>query len=201
MDIRKKMSLSPAALALAAILLAHISLLLPQLAFCAVIPDGTYLIQMADSDHVVFFSTAESPPRVALKKHSTSAAWRFEHLGNDYFKITEQKQHLVLDSYRSEKYNGVPIITFPWHGGKNQRWKVLAKGEYYSLINQETGLALDLKNNEQNVGGVFQGYKANGSRGQLFRLTPTSGAAPRRDQNSPPAEDQIKSFSSRPAAQ
>ena len=87
MDIRKKMSLSPAALALAATLLAHINLLLPQLAFCAVIPDGTYLIQMADSDHVVFFSTAESPPRVALKKHSTSAAWRFEHLGNDYFKI------------------------------------------------------------------------------------------------------------------
>ena len=201
MGIPKNSLFSPAALALTATLLAHISLLLPQLALCAVIPDGTYLIQMADSDNVVIFSTAESPPRVALKKHSTSAAWRFEHLGNDYFKITEQKQHLVLDSYRSEKYNGVPIITFPWHGGKNQRWKVLAKGEYYSLINQETGLALDLKNNEQNVGGVFQGYKANGSRGQLFRLTLANGAAARREQESPPAEDQIKSFSSGSAAQ
>ena len=107
----------------------------------------------------------------------------------------------MLDSYRSEKYNGVPIITFPWHGGKNQRWKVLAKGEFYSLINQETGLALDLKNNEQNIGGVFQGYKANGSRGQLFRLTLANGAAARREQNSPHAEDQIKSFSSGSAAQ
>ena len=201
MGIPKNSLFSPAALALTAILLAQISLLLPQLALCAVIPNGTYLIQMADSDNVVFFSTAESPPRVALKKHSTSAAWRFEHLGNDYFKIIEQKQYLVLDSYRSEKYNGVPIITFPWHGGKNQRWKVLAKGEYYSLINQETGLALDLKNNEQNVGGVFQGYKANGSRGQLFRLTLANGAAARREQESPPAEDQIKSFSSGSAAQ
>ena len=201
MGIPKNNLFSPAALALTAILLAQISLLLPQLALCAVIPNGTYLIQMADSDHVVFFSTAESPPRVALKKHSTSAAWRFEHLGNDYFKIIEQKQHLVLDSYRSEKYNGVRIITFPWHGGKNQRWKVLAKGEFYSLINQETGLALDLKNNEQNVGGVFQGYKANGSRGQLFRLTLANGAAARREQESPPAEDQIKSFSSGSAAQ
>ena len=201
MGILKNTLFSPAALALTATLLAHISLLLPQLALCAVIPDGTYLIQMADSDNVVFFSSAEAPPRVTLKKHSTSAAWRFEHLGNDYFKITEQKQYLALDSYRSEKYNGVPIITFPWHGGKNQRWKVLAKGAYYSLINQETGLALDLKNNEQNVGGVFQGYKANGSRGQLFRLTPASGAAARREQKSPHGDDQIKSFSNGSAAQ
>ena len=201
MGIPKNSLFSPAALALTAILLAQISLLLPQLALCAVIPNGTYLIQMADSDHVVFFSTAESPPRVALKKHSTSAAWRFEHLGNDYFKITEQKQYLVLDSYRSEKYNGVPIITFPWHGEKNQRWKVLAKGEFYSLINQETGLALDLKNNEQNVGGVFQGYKANGSRGQLFRLTPPLGARAPSAQAQKPAEDHVKSFSNGPAAQ
>ena len=85
MGIPKNSLFSPAALALTAILLAQISLLLPQLALCAVIPNGTYLIQMADSDNVVFFSTAESPPRVTLKKHSTSAAWRFEHLGNDYF--------------------------------------------------------------------------------------------------------------------
>lgn len=181
-------------------LLALLCLLLPQLATGAVIPDGTYLIQMADSEHVVFFSTAETPPRVTLKKFSPSDAWSFEHIGNDYYKITEQSYHLVLDSFRSEKYNGVPIITFPWHGGKNQRWQVIRKGEFYSLINQETGLALDLKNNQQRVGGVFQGYTANGSRGQLFRLTPVKSGEKQEERTNGPAEE-IKSFSNGPAAQ
>ena len=191
----------PAALARKAMLLAMLGLLLPLIALGAVIPNGTYLVQMADSDHVVFFTFAETPPRVALKKYSTSEVWKFEHLGNDYYKVTEQNHHLVLDSFRSEKYNGVPIITFPWHGGKNQRWKVIAKGEFYSLICQETGLALDLKNNEQNVGGVFQGYKPNGSRGQLFRLTPPHGARPQSPQDQKPADEHVKSFSNGPAAQ
>ena len=53
----------------------------------------------ADSDHVVYFSTAESPPRVTLKEYSGSALWSFEHLGNDYYKITEQNHYLVLFSY------------------------------------------------------------------------------------------------------
>ena len=156
---------------------------------------------MADSDHVVFHNVSETPPRVTLKSLSHADVWSFEHFGNDYYKVTEQGYHLVLDSFRSEKYNGVPAITFPWHGEKNQRWKVIRKGEFYSLICQETGLALDLKNNEQNVGGVFQGYKPNGSRGQLFRLTPPHGARPQSPQDQKPADEHVKSFSNGPAAQ
>ena len=190
-----------ASLAPCATLPALLCLLLPQLALGAVLPNGTYLIQMADSDHVVFHSVSETPPRVTLKNFSRSEVWSFEHLGNDYYKVTEQSYHLVLDSFRSEKYNGVPAITFPWHGGKNQRWKVIRKGEFYSLICQETGLALDLKNNQQKVGGVFQGYTANGSRGQLFRLTLASEAQPQRGQPQKPADDQVKSFSNGPTAQ
>lgn len=184
-----------------AALLALIFLLLPQLAMTAVIPNGLYLVQMADSDHTVFFSTAEEPPRVTLTKFSSSDIWSFEHLGNDYYKVTEQSYHLVLDSCRGETYNGVPIITYPWHGGKNQRWKVIRKGEFYSLINQQTGLALDLKNNQQKAGGVFQGYTANGSREQLFGLTLTRETPPQKERADAPAEDQVKSFSNGPAAQ
>lgn len=181
-------------------LLAMLCLMLPPLALCAVIPDGTYLVQMADSDHMVFFTTAESPPRVLLKEYTQSGFWTFQHLGDDYYKVTEQSHYWVLDSCRGEKYNGVPIIIFPWHGGKNQRWKVIRRGNFYSLVNQKTGLALDLKNNKMKAGGVFQGYTANTSRGQLFRLTPQKPTTPR-EQPSKPAENQIKSFSNGPAAQ
>ena len=184
-----------------ATLLALLCLLPTQMALGAVIPNGIYLIQMADSDHIVFYNTSDTPPRVMLKKFSQSEAWRFEHLGNDYYKVTEQAFHLVLDSFRSEKYNGVPAITFPWHGGKNQRWKVIRKGAFYSLICQETGLALDLKNNQQKVGGVFQGYTANGTRGQLFRLTLASEAKTQQKTPQSPTDDQVKSFSNGPSAQ
>ena len=201
MNTTKCVFASPSALARKATLLALLCLLLPQLALGAVIPDGTYLIQMADSDHVVFFSTAESPPRVTLKKFVRSDVWSFEHLGNDYYKVTEHRHQMVLDSCKGEKFNGVPAITYPWHGGNNQRWKVIRKGEFYSLICQETGLALDLKNNQQKVGGVFQGYTANGSRGQLFRLTLASEAQPQGKQPKKPADDQVKSFSNGPTAQ
>ena len=192
---------SPTTLAQKATLLALLCMVLPQLAMGAVIPNGTYLIQMADSEHVVFFSTSESPPRVTLKKLARSDVWSFEHLGNDYYKVTEHRHQMVLDSCKSEKFNGVPAITYPWHGGKNQRWKVTRNGEFYSLINQATGLALDLKNNQQKVGGVFQGYTANGSRGQLFRLTPDSKTPPQREQTKKPSDDQMNWFSNEPAAQ
>lgn len=200
MNTTKCVLASPSALARKATLLALLCLLLPQLALGAVIPDGTYLIQMADSDHVVFFSTSESPPRVTLKKFARSDVWSFEHLGNDYYKVTEHRHHMVLDSCKGEKFNGVPAITYPWHGGNNQRWKVIRKGEFYSIINQATGLALDLKNNQQNVGGVFQGYVANGSRGQLFRLTLDSKAPSQREQTKKPEDDQMNWFSNEPAA-
>ena len=201
MTTRRRLLSSFATFARYATLLALLCLLPPQIARAAVIPNGIYLIQMADSDHVVFHNVSETPPRVTLKNFSRSDVWSFEHLGNDYYKVTEQSYHLVLDSFRSEKYNGVPAITFPWHGGKNQRWKVIRKGEFYSLICQETGLALDLKNNQQKVGGVFQGYTANGTRGQLFRLILANEAKAQQKPPQKPTNDQIKSFSNGPTTQ
>ncbi|WP_411329721.1 RICIN domain-containing protein [Desulfovibrio desulfuricans] len=184
-----------------AILLAA-CLILPQVALAAVIADGDYLIQMADSDLAVVSSGMTVRERVTLGQNEQAGIWRFEHLGNDFYKIIAPKLAMVLDSSESKKYNGVPTIIFPWHGGRNQRWKVIEKGEFYELINQETGLALDLKGNVQRVGTVFQGYAENASRGQLFRLTPMGKQSPsakvRDDQEKEPL---VKSFSNGPAGQ
>lgn len=176
-------------------------LLFPQLASAAVLADGDYLIQMADSDLAAVSSGSTMIERVRVGQNMPSGVWRFEHLGNNYYKIIAPKRVMVLDSAEGKKYNGVPIIIYPWHGGKNQRWKVIPKGEFYALINQETGLAVDLKGNEQRAGTVFQGYTENSSRGQLFRLTPKGKQKPpaklpaEQDQNSA-----VKSFSNGPAA-
>lgn len=183
-------------------ILLTVYLIFSQAALAAVIAEGDYLVQMADSNLAVVSSGMIVRERVTLGQDEQAGIWRFEHLGNDYYKIIAPKLVMVLDSSESKKYNGVPIIIFPWHGGNNQRWKVIAKGKFYALTNQETGLALDLRGNVQRVGTVFQGYAENTSRGQLFRLTPM-------DKQSPPAKARdsheknplVKSFSNGPAGQ
>ncbi|MGV6995634.1 RICIN domain-containing protein [Desulfovibrio sp. QI0430] len=182
------------------IILLTVCLIFPQTALAAIIADGDYLVQMADSNLAVVSSGMTVMEQVTLGQNEQSGIWRFEHLGNGYYKVIAPKLAMVLDSSESKKYNGVPIIIFPWHGGRNQRWKVSAKGEFYTLTNQETGLALDLKGNAQRAGTVFQGYVENTSRGQLFRLTPM-------DKQSPPTKARdsheknplVKSFSNGPA--
>lgn len=174
----------------------------PQLCGAAVVADGDYLIQMADSDLAMVSSGTTMIERVTLGQNMPSGVWRFEHLGNNYYKITAPKLVMVLDSAEGKKYNGVPIIIYPWHGGKNQRWKVIAKGEFYTLINQETGLAVDLKGNAQRTGTAFQGYAENTSRGQLFRLTPKGKQNPPATSRAEPQKDSVvKSFSNGPGAQ
>ena len=183
------------------IILLTLCLIIPQTALAAIIADGDYLVQMADSNLAVVSSGMTVRERVTLGQNEQAGIWRFEHLGNDFYKIIAPKLAMVLDSSESKKYNGVPIIIFPWHGGRNQRWKVIAKEEFYTLTNQETSLALDLKGNAQRAGTVFQGYSKTTSRGQLFRLTPVDRQNPPatvRDSNEKPL---VKSFSNGPAGQ
>lgn len=183
-------------------ILLTVYLIFPQAALAAVIADGDYLVQMADSNLAVVSSGMTVRERVTLGQDEQAGIWRFEHLGNDYYKIIAPRLVMVLDSSESKKYNGVPIIIFPWHGGKNQRWKVIAKREFYTLTNQETGLALDLKGNAQRVGTVFQGYAVNASRGQLFRLTPMGKQSPpAKARGSHEKNPLVKSFSNGPAGQ
>ena len=175
-------------------------LIFPQHAPAAIIADGDYLVQMADSDLAAVSSGMTVRERVTLGQNEQAGIWRFEHLGNDFYKIIAPRLAMVLDSSESKKYNGVPIIIFPWHGGRNQRWKVIAKGEFYALTNQETGLALDLKGNVQRVGTVFQGHTENASRGQLFRLTPMGRQSPpAKARDGQEKEPLVKSFSNGPA--
>ena len=183
------------------IILLTVCLIFPQTALAAIIADGDYLVQMADSNLAAVSSGMTVMEQVTLGQNEQSGIWRFEHLANGYYKVIAPKLAMVLDSSESKKYNGVPIIIFPWHGGRNQRWKVIAKGEFYTLTNQETGLALDLKGNALRVGTFFQGYVETTSRGQFFRLTPMDRQNPPatvRDSNEKPL---AKSFSNGPAGQ
>lgn len=87
-------------------------LLFPQLASAAVLADGDYLIQMADSDLAAVSSGSTMIERVRVGQNMPSGVWRFEHLGNNYYKIIAPKRVMVLDSAEGKKYKVLP--GFPW---------------------------------------------------------------------------------------
>lgn len=104
---------------------------------------------------------------------------------------------------QKQKIQWVPAITFPWHGGKNQRWKVIRKGEFYSLICPGSRAGPWSEKQPTKGWGCFsRSLAANGTRGQLFRL-PVARQASKAQQKPPqkPTNDQIKSFSNGPTTQ
>lgn len=153
-----------------------LGLLWPVQAGAAVLPDGSYLIQMSDSDMTVDAASKAMRAKVILWPYKPSARWHFQHLGNDIYKISSGD--MVLDSFESIKKVGVAMIIFPWHGSGNQRWKVKRIGRHYSLINVTTGLAMELKGNNRVSTTPFHGNAPNGSPGQLFKLVDRQGQTP-----------------------
>jgi hypothetical protein len=151
----------------AALLLCFVAL--PR-AEAAVIPNGIYIIQIAGSDMTVAATNTNKGSRLILWPYRPTATWAFKHVGNNEYII--RTNSTVLDSSGGKRYNGVPIIIWPYHGGANQRWKIRRHGDYYSLTNVQTGLALDLKGNRRVRNNVFQGYTPHYSDGQLFTILP-----------------------------
>lgn len=152
------------------------------LSFClpvsaAVLPDGEYLITMSESTKTVVPAGTTMRSPLALQEYTPSATWQFVHLGNNIYRINFKS--MVMDSSESKIFNGVQIIIFPWHGANNQRWRVIPKGPYYSLINVHTGLAVTIPGNKRVVGNTFQGFPPNGGYAQLFDLTPKGSKLPK----------------------
>jgi hypothetical protein len=144
----------------------------------AVIPNGIYIIQMAGSDMTVAATSSKKGARLILWPYRPTATWAFKHVGNDEYII--RTNATVLDSSGGKRYNGVPIIIWPQHGKANQRWKIRRHGNYYSLTNVQTGLALDLKGNRRVKNNVFQGYTPHYRDGQLFTILPPGKKKPKR---------------------
>ncbi|SHJ73615.1 S8 family serine peptidase, partial [Parasporobacterium paucivorans] len=56
----------------------------------------------------------------------TNQQWKFENLGNGYYKITSVlNPAYALDVYCSGTSMGTRVIQWPYYGGPNQQWKII----------------------------------------------------------------------------
>ena len=106
--------------------------------------------------------------RVIASRSGEKGKWRFQYKGNDLYEITWNGK--ALDSSGGKQKNGTPIIIWNKHGGSNQRWHVRREGIYFTIVNEKTGLALDLPGNRRTEGNPLQGYERNGTAAQKFIL-------------------------------
>lgn len=67
---------------------------------------------------------------------------------------------------------GAPVITWSCWGGANQQWFPSATGTRYNLINQNSGLCMDVSGQSQSPGGPVIQWTCNGGANQAFSLTP-----------------------------
>ena len=51
--------------------------------------------------------------------------WKFEHVGEGYFKIIAKHSGKYLDVSRIDLENGANIIQWDWLGGDNQKWRLI----------------------------------------------------------------------------
>ena len=95
--------------------------------------------------------------------------WKFEPLGNGYYKITSVLSGMSIDVYGGGTDLGNRVIQWPYHGGTNQQWKILENADgTVSLVSRlavesGTGFVLDVYG-----GGKDQGVN-------VIQWTPNNG--------------------------
>lgn len=149
-------------------------------------PTGYYKISLTDSNLVLDLSgnsTKNGNKLLGWTNNSgQNQVWKIVPLGNGTYKILHNNTNKALDMNKGAKNNGAKVMIWDYHGGKNQRWRIIQNGKGYSIVNVESGLALDLKDNKRVKGKEFQGYRPSPLRVQRFNITRLSSPNLRKQQ-------------------
>lgn len=103
-----------------------------------------------------------------------SSHFRVEHLGDDSYRVASLYADLVFDVAGGLETSGAPIILWPWHGGKNQRFRlkkppVNNKAWGFFLEAEHSGKVLDVARAGPAGAELIQ-WDWHGGPNQLFRI-------------------------------
>ncbi len=77
-----------------------------------------------------------------------------------------QNSNIALDVSSPNK--GANVYQYEWHGRNNQRWEKVYDSAYYALVNQDSGLCLDVKESQSANGTNVRLWGCNGSNAQQW---------------------------------
>ncbi|MFC1952135.1 RICIN domain-containing protein [Chloroflexota bacterium] len=97
--------------------------------------------------------------------------WKFEHVDNGYYKITNKYSGKVLDVLSYSKDDKANVIQYTWNNTTNQRWRLhKIRDGHLVIINENSGKVLDIKDGTRGNGGNLQQYRRRDSGNQTFEI-------------------------------
>lgn len=155
--------------------------------FFTSVSDGTeaYIINTNSSRALDVYHEQTTPETkiiqydVGLKKNNQ--IFIFKNVGNEanqnQWKITAKHSELVLDVYHEDKADKTPIIQYPYHGGKNQLWRIIKKDNdpwiiKIQSVNSDKFIDVPEQSTKNEV-AIMQ-WPGNDTCAQEFRLMKTS---------------------------
>jgi hypothetical protein len=138
------------------------------------IANGWYNIQHSGGR---FVRTAgnSSNERARLELWNTPASFHFQHMGDGYYRIRTSFQFgHYLEVEESWTHDSAPIQAFRWENGFDTKlWRLVRKGDFYMLVNKNSGKVMDFSPNTVDNPFAWQWSENNESGAQLFRLNAT----------------------------
>ena len=168
-----------------------------------ILSNGSYIIQMSNSDMTAAATSEAGNSPMILWPYRPSATWAFQHVGNNVYTI--RTNSTLLSGSGGE---GSSATITRANKSDEQKWKLKRVGAMYQIINQKTGLALTLNNGKRVKGSKLRTEQVNTEDAQLFCIQKPSG--PRYcggsggrddypDSNKYDKEIKIKSYTNKPS--
>ena len=77
-----------------------------------------------------------------------------------------QNSEIALDVSAGNR--GANVYQYQWHGRKNQRWEKVYDTPYFALVNEASGLCLDVENSKTQNGTNVRQWQCNNSNAQAW---------------------------------
>lgn len=101
--------------------------------------------------------------------------WKFEHIGDGYYKITNKYSKKVLDVLSYSKEDKANVIQYKWSNTDNQKWRLhLIENGYLKIISKNSGKVLEVEGGRTANGANIQQNQWRHSGGQHWELIPES---------------------------
>ncbi|KAK3372704.1 ricin B lectin domain-containing protein [Podospora didyma] len=138
--------------------------------------DGVYYIRNVATQTAVTADTSSPNPKLvgSQLRWDRLKAQKFavKTIDKDIYIITHVETGRVVDLFNSEAKNLTPIITFPLHWGKNQKWEFASTGSAntYSIKSVSSGGYLDLTGSNPADGTAIINYQGTGNNNQKWEF-------------------------------